>query len=412
MSGPPPLVLNTRSRSGDARAAIIGGIIPFALQTLARESVRRWPGYAPTPLHDLQGRAGELGVARLAYKDEAPRFGLKSFKALGGGFAVQRHLQARLAERIGRPVELEALLEGHHRSLTEGMTVAAATDGNHGRAVAWGARLFGCGAAIFIHETVSPGRERAIASFGAAIRRVPGVYEDALRACAREAVAEGWAVISDTAYPGCMETPRTVMAGYTVMVDEAVAQWHGNPDPKGSAETAPPTHVFVQAGVGGLAAAVAAGLHHHYGSRSSLPRIVVVEPERADCCFQSARLGRWAPASGDLDTLCAGLACGEPSLLAWDLLDAAAFGFMTVDDAAVVAEMRRLASPPPGDAVIVAGESAPCGLAGLAVALGGAGSGCAAALGLSPSARVMVFGSEGDTDPDLYQKLISSPSGT
>ena len=404
MSGPPTLVLNSRSRSIGAISAIIDDIIPFALQTLAQESVRRWPGYAPTPLHDLKGRAGELGVARLAYKDEAPRFGLKSFKALGGGFAVQRHLQACLAEQIGAPVELDSLLQGHYRSLTRGITVAAATDGNHGRAVAWSAKVFGCSATIFIHETVSPGRERAIAAFGAAIRRVPGVYEDALRACAREASIKGWTVISDTAYPGCMDTPRTVMAGYTVMVDEAVTQWHRDRD--GNVDPTPPSHVFVQAGVGGLAAAVTASLHKHYGS--SMPRITVVEPSRADCCFQSARLGHWAPASGDLDTICAGLACGEPSRLAWDILDASAFGFMTVDDAAAIAEMRRLASPLPGDAVIVAGESATCGLAGLTAALRQPGS--AAALGLSPSARVMVFGSEGDTDADLYKKLILSPS--
>jgi diaminopropionate ammonia-lyase len=393
------IVTNARRRSVEAAARIIDRIIDPAERVIAWDSITQWPGYAITPLHDLAARAAELGIARLGYKDEAPRFGLKSFKALGGAFAVQRHLQAALAERLREDIPLPALLNGTYRNLTRDLTVAAATDGNHGRAVAWGAKLFGCRARIYIHETVSPGRAAAIAAYGAEVVRVPGVYEDALRRCEADARAAGWTVISDTAYPGCMEVPRTVMAGYTVMVTEAASRWHESG--RGVDDPEPPTHVFIQAGVGGLAAAVTASMHSRYGE--AMPRIVVVEPERADCCYQSARLGRWTPATGDLDTICAGLACGEASLLAWEILDAAAFAFMTVPDILVAEQMRRLAAPHGKDAPIVAGESAACGLAGLVQAL--AEPAQAAALGLDKNSRALVFGSEGDTDSDLYKKL-------
>jgi diaminopropionate ammonia-lyase len=386
------MIVNPVFRGLAARAAIDAIIRPDET-AIAGTSITRWPGYAPTRLADLPARAKVSGIARLGYKDEGNRFGLKSFKALGGAFAVQRHLQ----QAIGAEADLDALLAGRLADRTRPLTVTCATDGNHGRAVAWGARLFGCRAVIYIHETVSAGRERAIAGYGAEVVRVPGVYEDAVRRCAADAADRGWAVISDTAYPGCMDVPRTVMAGYTVMTGEALDQWGAEQWGAG-----PPSHVFIQAGVGGLAAAVAASLLGRYGA--AMPRLVVVEPEAADCCYQSARAGRPMPASGTLDTICAGLACGEPSLLAWDVLADLAHAFMTVSDRAVVDEMRRLARPEAGDPAIVAGESAAAGLAGMTACLGDPA--LAAKIGLDGSSRVLVFGSEADTDPDLYQKLI------
>jgi diaminopropionate ammonia-lyase len=333
----------------------------------ARAEISSWTGYAPTRLVDLPSVARAAGIARVAYKDESARFGLGSFKALGGAYAVLRQLRA-----AGRPAK--------------DVTVACATDGNHGRSVAWGAQRFGCGCVIYIHETVSEGRAAAIAAYGAEVRRVPGNYDDAVRAAARDAAASGWIVVSDTSYPGYVDIPRDVMQGYAVMADEALAQMGE-----------PPTHVFVQAGVGGLAAAVCGHLWETLGDRR--PRTVVVEPDRAACLFESARLGKAANIHGARDTAMAGLACGETSLVAWDILEEGAADFLTVTDEAAFAGMRLLAG-----LGVVAGESAVAGLAGL---LGSAARPeLARALGLDSGARVLLFGSEGDTDPALYARIV------
>lgn len=333
---------------------------------LARAEIAGWPGYSPTPLVALPDIARAAHVGAVHYKDESGRFGLGSFKALGGAYAVLRQIRA-----AGRPAKE--------------IVVTCATDGNHGRSVAWGAQRFGCGCVIYIHETVSEGRARAIAAYGAEIRRVPGTYDDAVRQAARDAAANGWIVVSDTSYPGYTDIPRDVMQGYAVMVDEAL-----------SALERPPTHVFIQAGVGGLAAAVCGHLWETLGDVR--PRVIVVEPDRAACLFESARQGKASNIGGALDTAMAGLACGETSLLAWEILEEGASDFLTVTDDAAFAAMRLLAPE------IVAGESAVAGLAGL---LGAAARpAIAQALGLEASSRVLLFGSEGDTDPDLYRKIV------
>lgn len=353
----------------------------------AKREIASWPGYAPTPLVALPGLAHSIGVASLAYKDESGRFGLGSFKALGGAYAVLRQLQAR----IGAAASAE-LRAGKHRARTASITVTCATDGNHGRSVAWGAQLFGCRCVIYIHETVSQGRADAITRYGAEVRRVPGNYDDAVRHAARDAAANGWIVVSDTSYEGYTAIPRDVMQGYTVMADEALAQVEG----------APPTHVFIQAGVGGLAAAVCGHLWETLGPRR--PRVIVVEPDRAACLFESAARGRAANIHGALDTMMAGLACGETSILAWEILEEGASDFLTVTDEAAAACMRLLAEGVDGDPRVVAGESAVAGLAGLLGAM--ARPALAQALGLDASSRVLLFGSEGDTDPALYAQIV------
>jgi diaminopropionate ammonia-lyase len=353
----------------------------------AKREITSWPGYAPTPLVMLPGLARHIGIAALGYKDESGRFGLGSFKALGGAYAVLRQLQARLGG-----VSSAELRAGKHRARTAAITVCCATDGNHGRSVAWGASLFGCRCVIYIHETVSQGRADAIARYGAEVRRVPGNYDDAVRQAARDAEAAGWIVVSDTSYPGYTEIPRDVMQGYTVMADEALAQWQG----------APLTHVFIQAGVGGLAAAVCGHLWETLGPKR--PRVVVVEPDRAACLFESAAQGRAANIHGALDTVMAGLACGETSLLAWEVLEEGASDFLTVTDDAASACMRLLAAGTDGNPPVVAGESAVAGLAGLLGAL--ARSALAEALGLDAASRVLLFGSEGDTDAALYEQIV------
>ncbi len=372
----------------------VSALLPPEEVAAAREEIAGWPGYAPTPLVDLRGLARAAGFDALLYKHEASRFGLGSFKALGGAFAVLRVLQQALEEAgVAAPVRSADLRAGKFAEHTARITVTCATDGNHGRSVAWGARMFGCRCVIYLHETVSAGRERAIARHGAEIRRVPGTYDDAVRKAAEDAAAAGWIVVSDTSYPGYLDIPRQVMLGYTVMVEEIVEQLAGGP---------PPTHLFLQGGVGGLAAAVAARSWQHRGD--ARPRVVVVEPDRAACLFESARRGRPVAVSGDLDTLMAGLACGEPSFLAWEILALAADDFLTVPDAAAVETMRLLAFPPAGDPPLVAGESAVAGLA--AALLARRDPELSRALGMTAASRPLFIGSEGATDPETWRRLL------
>ena len=240
-------------------------------------------------------------------------------------------LAAELARRgVASEARSADLATGGYRHATEGITVTCATDGNHGRAVAWGARRFHCGCVIFVHESVSQGRVDAIARYGAQVRRVPGTYDDAVREAARQAKEHGWFIVSDTSWDGYTEVPRQIMQGYRLMADEAADQWDGEP----------PTHVFVQGGVGGAAAAVSVQMRARF---QPAPALIVVEPDRAACLLASAELGQPATVPGNLDTLMAGLACGEPSVLAWQELNHAAAAFMAIPDEAAVACMRLLA---------------------------------------------------------------------
>ena len=349
----------------------------------AKAEIQAWDGYAPTPLRDLP----LPGTVRL--KDEATRFGLGSFKALGGAYAVMSLLADRLARQgVAASATSADLSSGALAAATRAITITSATDGNHGRAVAWAASRFHCRCVIYIHETVSQGRADAIAGFGAEVRRVPGTYDDAVRACARDAEQEGWFVVSDTSWPGYTEVPRDIMQGYRLMADEAADQWTG----------APPTHVFIQAGVGGAAAAVSAQVRARWGAGV---RLIVVEPDRAACLLASARAGAVTVVEGDLDTLMAGLACGEPSLLAWQELERAAWAFMAIPDGAAIDTMRFLAAHG-----IVAGESGVAGLAGYRLAY--ADPAARAALGLDETSRVLTFSTEGATDPAVYAALTAA----
>ena len=361
----------------------------------ARSIIRHWPGYAETPLHGLPALAFRLGVSAIDYKDEGSRFGLGSFKALGGAYAVYRLLAERVRAATGSLPTITAMLKGDHRALLQAETVTCATDGNHGRSVAWGARLFGGRGVIFIHSGVSNGRRDAIAAYGAEVRRTEGNYDDSVRIAQQTADAEGWHVVSDTSYPGYRDIPRDVMQGYELMADEAL-----------SALSRPPTHLFLQTGVGGMAAAVAAHAWRRWSK--SRPTIILADPERADCWYQSLSAGRPVAVTGDLDTLQAGLACGEVSDLAWEILHTGADAVVRVPDAAALAAMRVLARPFGSDPPIVAGESAVAGLAALAVILRDPAS--AEALHLDRGSRILVFGTEGDTDPALYQEIVGRPA--
>lgn len=357
----------------------------------AERVTRARPGYAPTPLVALPAFANELGVAALHVKDEGPRFGLGSFKALGGGYAVIRLVLEAAEQQLGRPVRLDELQTADVRRVASGMTFACATDGNHGRSVAQGAQSVGARSVIFIHSGVSAEREAAIARFGAEMRRVEGTYDESVAEAARVAEHEGWITVSDTAWPGYERIPGLVMQGYTVLLREAL-----------SGMSAPPTHVFVQAGVGGIAAAVAGHLALIYGDRR--PTFVVVEPARAACIFGSAKAGRLTKVDVGEPTVMAMLDCYEPSLTAWRVLSRVADAFMTIDEDEAVAIMNRLARPKGGDPAIVAGESGGVGLGGLVQASRDAEM--RKALRLDAASRVLVVNTEGATDPGKYRELV------
>ncbi len=358
----------------------------------AQATIVGWQGYAPTPLQALPGLAAKAGVAAIHFKDEGGRFGLASFKALGGAYAVLRLLAREIArrKRIAEP-QSAAILAGAHSDVVGTITVCCATDGNHGRSVAWGAQRFGCRCVIFIHATVSEGRRQAIEAYGAEVRRCAGNYDDSVREAQRTADREGWFVVSDTSYPGYTEIPKDVMQGYELMAAEAA-----------DALAKPPTHVFVQTGVGGVAAAVAAHCVRRWGGAA--PRIILADPARAACWLETIRVGAPTAVAGDLDTLMAGLACGEVSLLAWDVLERLAFAVVSVADPDAVAVMRLLADPVAGDPPIAAGESAVAGLAAFLAA--NADPVAREALGIGPSSRILAFGTEGDTDPELFRQLV------
>ena len=354
----------------------------------ALDTITACPLYAPTPLRSLDKTTRTLNLGTIWYKDEGSRFNLGSFKALGGAYAVALLLQRHLSLRLNRPVGCRDLpaLRDHARYIT----VTCATDGNHGRAVAAGAQAFGCSCVIFLPENVSPRREQAIRSHGAVIIRLPGSYDDAVREARRAAEQNDWYLVSDTSWPGYETIPRDVMQGYTVMLIEVLQQLNGQR----------PTHVFVQGGVGGLAAAVCAHLWEALGPDA--PIITVVEPERADCLYQSALAGKPAAASGDLSTVMAGLSCGEVSTEAWRILSAGARCFMTIPDDLAIEAMRTLAR----DYAATAGESATAGLAALTAVA--ADPALRRQFELSPASNVLLIGSEGATDPDLYNQLVGA----
>ncbi len=359
----------------------------------AEKEISGWPGYASTALHALPSLANRLGIAALYYKDESTRFGLKSFKALGGAYAVFRLLQKAIAsQHNGHLASPQEILSGQYAALISKITVTCATDGNHGRSVAWGAQLFGCRCVIYIHATVSDGRRAAIAFYDAEVLRVQGNYDDSVHHAAKQAAQNGWTVVSDTTYEGYRDIPIDVMHGYGVMSREIVKQLHDNP----------PTHVLVQAGVGALAASVCATFWLEWGA--ARPRFIIIEPERADCFFQSGQVGHPVVVTGDLETVMAGLACGEVSAVAWDILKTGINCYATISDTYALESMRVLANPTSNDPKIVSGETGSTGLGLLMAAQGNAP--LWENLGLGPDSRVLLIGSEGDTDPTIYQAVV------
>ncbi len=342
------LLLNPRFARAAPYAPGARQVISLEALDIASGELRQWPEYAPTALHRLEELALRCDLSEVLLKDESGRFGLGSFKAIGGAYGSMRAVQAELSARHGIEADAAALRSGSLADRTVDIVLACATDGNHGRAVAWAARTFGCSCEVYVPSIVSPPRRQHIEALGARVTGVDGTYDDALRAVGAKAAERGWVVVSDQSYPGYVTIPRDIMQGYAVVADEVIDVLPGN---------VLPTHVFVQAGVGGFAAAICGYLWERFGS--SRPKFVCVEPLAADCLYRSAAAGRSVRVPGDLHTVMACLSCGEASPLGWKILESGATAFVAVDDASAVEAMRFLARPGVRQMPLVVGESGP-----------------------------------------------------
>jgi diaminopropionate ammonia-lyase len=335
-----------------------------------------WDGYRETPLVSLAGLADHLGIGRLDVKYEDDRFGLGSFKSLGGAYAVERVVR--------------------DRGSAAGLTVATASDGNHGLSVAWGARRHGATCRIYLHEKVSEGRAALIAAMGATVVRVAGNYDDSTHQAEADCQENGWTLVADTALDEADEAPSRVMAGYSVMAAEMMAQLDRAP-----------THVFIQGGCGGLAAAMVRMLWNAWPD--ARPMFVLVEPDRADCLFRSAEAGQPVRIDGDLDTVMGGLSVGEVSLSAWRLLWPTVSGYLRIPDEAAIDAMRSLAEGRHGDAPLIAGDAGAAGVAGIVEAA--ADPDTRRQLGLGPDSHVLTIITEGAVDRAGWQDITGIELG-
>ncbi|WP_026435144.1 diaminopropionate ammonia-lyase [Acidovorax sp. JHL-9] len=383
------LILNSRAARTSYPAELLS-IMSIAQAHQSRQWLSAWPGISrkPTPLHDLPDLAERLKVARIRVKDESVRSSLGSFKALGAPIALVRQIL-----RLHPDFEPAAILAGRYAKDLQDYTVISATDGNHGRALAAAARDAGCRCVIVLHAKVSEEREQAIAIYGAQIVRIAGNYDESVAEAARLAKVNGWQVISDTSYEGYEEIPRDVMQGYGTIAEEIIEQAGGR-----SGEAGAFTHVFLQGGVGGMAAGLASYWWEFHGEQR--PCFIVVEPAQADCLQQSAIEGRPARATGSVDSVMAGLACGETSPLAWRFLQPSIDAFLTIEDGQALDAMRTLAQGSGRDIPIVAGESGVAGLAALQALR--ADPHQSAQVGLTTESRVLIVSTEGATAPGEY----------
>ena len=367
---------------------------------IAKRDLASWPVYQPTPLLALPGLARRAGVAQVWLKHEGLRAPLASFKALGGAFALGEVLRDVVEASTGSRPAYSSLFAGKHAAAASGVHAVAATDGNHGRSLAWGAQVFGTPCTIFLPWNVSPEREALIAAFGAQIRRVPGNYDAAVAAAREASQAPGCVLIQDTSFEGYTLHCQRIMYGYMLMAQEIRAQL-----PPGDL----PTHVFLQVGCGGLAAAVAADFWLTWGPRR--PKVIAVQSTRAASLLRSLEAGARTTVEGDLDTAMIGIACGEISMLAWDILRDEVSLALAIDDEAAFEAMRLLAAGSDvGDAPVVIGETGAAGVGAL-LTLAADRSSNAGAAALDAHSRVLVIGSEGALDSGSYRRIVGADPG-
>ena len=335
----------------------------------AYTSISNWQSYIPTPLIELNKLSKELNLNRILYKDESKRFDLKSFKALGGAYAV---------EKITRG--------------NKDVIVATATAGNHGRSVAWGARRLGLKCKIFISEFVSEARGQAMASLGADVVKVKGNYEKSLIECIKQSTENNWQIVQDVAWKDYMTVPKYTMAGYTVMMKEIVDQIKNDQI----------THIILQAGVGGMAGAMVAGIARYLGN---VPETIVVEPDSAACVMESIKTGKIEKIDIKRESLMGGMSCGEVSLVPWEILKNSVKFCISLPDDDIAKTMKLLGNSSLSEEKIIAGENSAPGVISLITSC--VDDQVKERLKLNSKSNILVIGCEGDTDEKMYQKLIS-----
>ncbi len=350
------------------------------------------PNYSSTPLVKLSSLAGYLGIKEILVKDESKRFDLNAFKVLGASYAIAKYL-GELLELKDDDLTFNKILD--KQSMYKHITFVTATDGNHGRAVAWSAKLFGCKSVVYMPLGSSPSRLEAIKSYGAEASITSQNYDETVNYANQKAQEEGWILIQDTAWEGYEKVPLHIMQGYFTLVTEYLSQekniW--------------PTHVFVQAGVGSLAAAILAHLCNL--SDRTMPKFIVVEAQGAPCLFESKRKNELSTVKGDLPTIMVGLACGKPSHTAWEILKSAASAFIICSDDIARRGMRVLGNPLGADQRIVSGESGSVTLGALFEILSNKDFyKIKEELNLNADSTVLLFSTEGDTDSDIYQDIL------
>ncbi len=382
-----------------ASSASLCPVTDFGPETA--ETVRRFhrsfPEYAPTALHQLSSLAEKLGVAEIMVKDESTRFGLNAFKVLGGSYAIGHHIAGMLGIDPALMTRDLLISEDTRKKLGD-LTFITATDGNHGRGVAWTAKQLRQHCVVYMPAGTAAERLENIRRLGADAS-IPGPgYDDCVRLAAKHARENRWVLTQDTSWDGYEEIPLRIMQGYTTMALEAAEQL---------GDTVP-THVFLQAGVGSMAGAVAAFLAVRYGQ--ARPKIIVVEPHSADCVYRTAEAadGKLHPVTGPMETMMAGLACGEVCPLAWKILRDHADAFVTIPDSFAMQGMRMLGNPVGTDPVTVSGESGASGF-GLALQLlsDPALRETKDALGINQNSRILCFSTEGATDRENYDRIMN-----
>jgi len=335
----------------------------------AYSSISKWEGYSPTPLISLNKLSKELNLNNIYYKDENKRFDLKSFKALGGAYAVEKVTQGN-----------------------KDIVVATATAGNHGRSVAWGARRLGLKCKIFISEFVSDARGQAMADLGADVIKVKGNYEKSLMECIKQSTENNWQIVQDVAWKDYMQVPTYTMAGYTVMMKEIVDQINNEKI----------SHIILQAGVGGMAGAMVAGIARYL---DNVPVTIVVEPDSAACVLESIKTGKIEKIDIKRESLMGGMSCGEVSLVPWEILKNSVKYCISLPDDDIAKTMRLLGNSTFSEEKIVAGENSAPGVISLIACC--EDEKIKEKIGLSENSNVMLIGCEGDTDQKMYQKLIN-----
>ena len=335
----------------------------------AYSSISNWEGYSSTPLIELNKLSKELNLNKIFYKDESKRFDLKSFKALGGAYAVEK------------------VSKGN-----KDIVVATATAGNHGRSVAWGARRLGLKCKIFISEFVSDARGQAMAELGADVVKVKGNYEKSLIECIKQSTANNWQIVQDVAWKDYMQVPKFTMAGYTVMMREIIDQIKGDQI----------THIILQAGVGGMAGAMVAGIARYL---NYIPTTIVVEPDSAACVLESVKSGKIEKIDIKRESLMGGMSCGEVSLVPWEILKNSIKYCVSLPDDDIAKTMKLLGNASFSDEKIIAGENSAPGVISLITSCEDEKT--REKLQLNKDSNILLIGCEGDTDQEMYQKLIN-----